>query len=153
MTTRLVSEGHPTASWSGGDREASALAGLVALAVATAAGLLYFDNLYGPLGEHPGVRGPLAGLGCGALAGATAFTAVWLAGRRSGVLSVVLVVGVCASGWVLWPRQIDVSESWVPQRNPRWACTGWSFAHYPPDTSDADATTYCVGLEKRIADG
>jgi hypothetical protein len=140
----------------GCDREISAWAsvvtGFVALLVAAASGLLYFDNLYGPLGEYPRF-GALAGLGCGSLAGATVFTFTWWVARRSRVLLIVLVGAVCASGWVLLPRQVDVSESWVPRSNPRWACTGWSFRHYPPRTSDAADTTYCVGLEDMLRVG
>lgn len=132
---------------------ASGVTGFVALLVAAASGLLYFDNLYGPLGEYPPLLGALAGLGCGSLAGATVFTFTWWVALRSRVLLIVLVGAVCASGWMLLPRQVDVSESWVPRSNPRWACSGWSFRHYPPRTSDAAATTCCFGLEERIADG
>ena len=141
----------------GCDREpsgwASVVTGFVALWVAAATGLLYFDNMASPLHEYPRLVGKLAGLGCGSLAGASVFTLTWWVARRSRVLLVVLVGAVCVSGWVLLPRQVDVSESWVPQVNPRWACTGWSFRHYPPDTFDASDTIYCVGLETRIADG
>jgi len=138
MTTHSVPGKHATFLRAGCDRKtsawASAVTGSVALWVTAASGLLYFDN-------------------CGFLAGATVFTFTWWVARRSRVLLIVLVGAVCASAWVLLPRQIDVSESFFPRSNPRWACTGWSFRHYPPDTSDAAATTYCVGLEERIADG
>ena len=132
---------------------ASVATGLVALWVAAASGLLYFDNADGPLGEYPRLVGALAGLGCGSLAGATVLTLTWWVARRSRVLLIVLVGAVSVSGWVLLPRHVDVSQSWVPQINPRWACTGWSFSQYPPDTCDAAATIYCVGRETQIADG
>jgi hypothetical protein len=157
MTTHSVPERHATFLRAGCDRKtsgwASAVTGSVALLVTAASGLLYFDNLYGPLGDYPHLLGTLAGICCGFLAGATVFTFTWWVARRSRVLLIVLVGAVCASAWVLLPRQIDVSESFFPRSNPRWACTGWSFPHYPPDTFDAAATTYCVGLEERIADG
>ena len=121
--------------------------------VAAASGLLYFDNYYGPLRNYPHLLGTIAGLCCGLLSGAAVFAFTWWIARRSRVLLIVLVGAVCVSAWVLLPRQIDVSESFMPQSNPRWTCTGWSFLHYPPDTSDANEITYCVGLEERIADG
>lgn len=129
-----------------------AVAGLVSCFVATSAGVLYLDNTYGPFGERGGL-GTLVGLGCGALAGVVVFVLARLVARRSLVALAVLVGLVCAGGWVLMPRQVDVSESWVPRPNPRWSCTGWSFSHYPPGTMDGSATRMCVGLEKRIADG
>ena len=157
MTTHSAPGRHATFLRAGCDRKtsgwASVVTGFVALWVAAATGLLYFDNMASPLHEYPRLVGKLAGLGCGSLAGASVFTLTWWVARRSRVLLVVLVGAVCMSGWVLLPRQVDVSESWVPQVNPRWACTGWSFRHYPPDTSDASDTIYCVGLETRIADG
>ncbi len=141
----------------GCDRTTSALAGAVtgsvALWVTAASGLLYFDNFYGPFSDYPQRLGRIAGLGSGLLSGVMVFVLTWWVARRSRVLLIVLVGIVCACAWVLFPRQIDVSESFVPQSNARWACTGWSFVHYPPDTYDGDAITYCVGFEERIADG
>ena len=98
-------------------------------------------------------RGALTGLGCGAAAGAAVFACTFAVARRSRLLLVILLGVVCVASWVLLPRQIDVSESWVPQPSPRWSCTGWSFQHYPPGAQDASATRYCVGLEKRIPNG
>jgi hypothetical protein len=129
------------------------VAGSVALGVTASAGLLYFNNLYGPLGERPSYTGRLAGLGCGVVAGAAVFAVTRWVARRSRVVLIALGIVICVSAWVLMPHRIDVSESWVPQPNPRWACTGWSFQHYPPGTMDGNAVTYCVGLEERIADG
>jgi hypothetical protein len=51
---------------------ACTLAGLAAAWVATSVCLLYFDNLYGPFGEH-GSLGALTALGCGAGAGIAVF--------------------------------------------------------------------------------
>ncbi len=147
----------PTFLRAGCDRKTSALAGAVTgsvvLWVAAASGLLYFDNFYGPLRDSQQHLGRIAGFGSGLLAGVIVFVLTWWIARRSRVLLIVLVGVVCASAWVLLPRQIDVSESFVPQSNARWTCTGWSFLHYPPDTYDANAITYCVGFEERIADG
>jgi hypothetical protein len=131
---------------------ASAVSAGVVLLLVSAVGVLSLDNAYGPLAEHPRLGG-LAGLGAGVLAGALVLALGWWAGRRSPLLLLALVVAVCASGWVLTPRRVDTSESFVPRPNARWSCTGWSFRHYPPETSDAATTTYCVGLERRIADG
>jgi drug/metabolite transporter (DMT)-like permease len=124
----------------------------VTFCVTTSAGVLYLNNLYGPFGDRGGL-GTLVGLGCGAVAGVVVFVLARLVARRSRVALAVLVAAVCAAGWVLLPRQVDVSESWVPQPNPRWSCTGWSFQHYTPGTMDGSATHICVGLEKRISDG
>ena len=156
MTTRSLPPAHPTLPPGGCAPDFAAKAGLAAacgaFAVVASIGLLYFDNLYGPLGEHGG-WGVLAGVvSASAAALAVGGLIRWVA-RRSRVLLVVVVVCLCAAGWVLLPRQVDVSESWVPRPNARWSCTGWSFQHYPPGTFDASATTYCVGLESRIADG
>jgi len=157
MTTHSVPGKHATFLRAGCDRRtavcASAVTGSVALWVATASGRLYFDNFYGPLRDSPHLLRVIAGLGCGLLAGAAVFTFTWWIARRSRLLLIMVVGVVCAGAWVLWPRQIDVSESWVPRSNPRWACTGWSFDYYPPDTYDANSITYCVGFEERIADG
>ena len=76
----------------------------------------------------------------------------WVALRSTGALSVLLGAPP-VGGVVLFPRQIDVSESWVPRPNERYACTGWEFRYYPPGTYDGSATTFCIGLERRIADG
>jgi hypothetical protein len=120
-------------------------------AVASAAGKLLV-NLYGPLPESPFV-GMLATLGLGVVAATVVYAGTRrLAAWSRGLLAAVLVVAA-AAGWVLLPRQIDVTESWVPQPNERYSCTGWTFRHYPPETFDASATTYCIGLEHRIADG
>jgi hypothetical protein len=152
----LPDAGRPARRRSGCARTTSAtvgaLSGLVALVVATRTALLYFDNLYGPLGAQPRA-GALTGLACGLLTGAVVFASTRWAALRSRALVILLAGVVCAGAWVVTPRQVDVSESWVPRPNPRWSCTGWSFRHYPPETSDAAATTYCVGLEKRITDG
>ena len=56
-------------------------------------------------------------------------------------------------GSVLHPTRIDRQDSFVDAPNARSACTGWTFRHYPVGWMDASSTTYCVGLEHRIADG
>ncbi|MGZ5415728.1 MAG: hypothetical protein ACXWDI_00995 [Nocardioides sp.] len=126
--------------------------GVVVLLVVTGSALLLLDNLYGPFGESES-GGFFAALGCGALAGAVGFlVARWVASHsRIGLLAVV--AGAVAFGWVFVPRQIDVTESFVPRVNERYSCTGWTFWHYPPGTMDGSATTYCIGFERRIADG
>jgi hypothetical protein len=123
----------------------------VLIPVTYAAGLL-LDNTYGPLGESESAGG-YAALGCAAVAALAVFTVVrWVALRTSTWCLVLLVVSA-AVAWVLLPRQIDVSESWVPRPNERYACTGWTFRHYPPGTMDGSSTTYCIGFRHRIADG
>jgi hypothetical protein len=154
-TTRTC--GTSEAWWRGGFGHVAAkrvgiVAGLGTLpfALRTASLLLY--NLYGPLGERP-TAAMLAALACAVSAAFAMFLlARRLAPRSRPGLVAVLGVSVLA-GTILLPRQVDVSESWVPQPNERYACSGWSFEHYPPETYDADATTYCIGLEHRIADG
>ena len=128
------------------------VAGCVTLAAVTRVSALLLDNLYGPLGGSESA-GTFAALGCAVVAAMAMFWVTrWMA-RRSRALLVVALAVATAAGWVLLPRQIDVTESWVPQPNERYSCTGWAFRHYPPGTFDADATTYCIGLEHRIADG
>jgi hypothetical protein len=134
---------------------------LVALDVGAAAGAfllalstswLALVNVYGPFSDRraPGV---LLSLLAGAAAGATALLVVDRLARRSGVAALgALVVGVAAAV-VLMPRAVDQHESFLPQPNERWACTGWSFEHYEPGVMDGTGTTYCVGLEHRLPDG
>jgi hypothetical protein len=126
--------------------------GAVVMLVVTGSAMLMLDNLYGPFGESESA-GFFAALGCGAVAGAVSFLAARWVAPRSRIGLVALLAGAVAFGWVLVPRQIDVTESFVPRVNERHACTGWTFRHYPPGTMDASAITYCVGLERRIADG
>ncbi len=122
------------------------------LPAAIGSGLLFFDNLYGPLGESR-LAGTGAGLGSGAAAALVMFAVTWWVARWSRVALVAVLAVAAVAVVVLLPRQIDVSESWVPRPNERYACAGWTFRHYPPATYDASATTYCVGFERRIADG
>jgi hypothetical protein len=125
---------------------------VVVLLWVTGSASLVLANLYGPF-EQSESAGFFAALGCGALAGVVSFlVARWVA-PRSRVGLVALLAGAVALGWVFVPRQIDVSESFVPRINERHACTGWTFRHYPPGTMDGSAITYCIGLERRIADG
>ena len=126
--------------------------GVVVLLVVTGSATLLLDNLYGPFGESESA-GFFAALGCGAVAGVVSFLAARWVAPRSRVGLVVLLAAAVAFGWVFVPRQIDVSESFVPRVNERHACTGWEFRHYPPGTMDGSAVTYCIGLERRIADG
>ena len=128
------------------------VAGLAAFVATTSAAVLYLDNVHGPFADH-GRLGALTGFTCGVAAGALVFASCWLVARRSLTAAIVLTGVVCVASWVLLPRTVDVSESWVPQPNPRWSCTGWSFDHYPPGVMDGSSHRYCVGLEKRISDG
>ena len=130
---------------------AGAFAVVVLLVVSGTASLL-LDNIYGPFGGSQNA-GFFATLGCGALAGVAAFRGARWTARRSHVGLVGLLIGTAVVAWVFVPRQVDVSESFVPQPNERYACTGWTFQHYPPETFDASAITYCIGFERRIADG
>jgi len=136
-----------------GTATTAAAVGSVATTLAVGAtSLLALVNLHGPFGESRGPGLPTA-LGLALVAGLLTFVVVRAAARRSrGVLAVVLTLMV-ALGWVFLPRQIDVSESWVPRPNERSGCTGWSFRHYPPGTFDGSSVTYCIGLEQPIADG
>lgn len=153
-----TTEGAPNVRpWWGGCTDTTAtrlglVAGGVTLAAVTRAASLGLLNLYGPLGDHPSV-GTIAALGCGSAAALAMFALTRGVARRSRALLVVVLGVAAVAGWVLMPRQVDVSESWVPQPNQRYSCNGWTFRHYPPETFDASETTYCVGLERRIADG
>jgi hypothetical protein len=109
-------------------------------------------NLDGPFQEAKAPGAVLALLGA-ALAGGAALVAVDRVARRSGAAALALLVGGAAAGVVLLPRPIDQHESFLPQVNERFSCTGWSFEHYPPGVMDGTGTTYCVGLERRLPDG
>ena len=116
------------------------IVGFVVLLVVIFAAQLLLNNTYGPLGEHESA-GKWAAVGCGVVSGVAA-------------VAVVQQVALWSSSAVTALLQaIDVSESWVPRPNERYACTGWTFRHYPPGTMDGSSTTYCIGLEHRIADG
>ena len=128
------------------------LVGFVALAAVFLAAHLVLDNTYGPLREHESA-GSWAALGCGVVAGVMAVAITHWVALRSTVALGVLLVALAVVAVVLFPRQIDVSESWVPRPNERYACTGWEFRYYPPRTYDGNTTTFCIGLESRISDG
>jgi hypothetical protein len=164
MTTGNGDTSTATARWStqfgaalGGLTEEAAarlalIAGLVTLLGVTGGAELLLHNTYGPLGDHESAA-KWAPLGVGAATGLVAVAVTQWVARRSAVAVVSLLAVAAVIGWALFPRAIDVSESWVPRPNERYACTGWEFRHYPPGTFDASATTYCIGLEHRIADG
>lgn len=151
-TSPSAQETTATVGYAPGTRPAVTIISLAAFWVVTWAAVLYLDNVYGPFGDHGG-RGALTGLGCGVAAGAAVFAVTRGVARRSRAMLIVLLGLICVAGWVLLPRQIDVSESWIPRPNPRWSCTGWSFLHYQPGVQDGSATRYCVGLETRIPNG
>ncbi len=147
----------PDAAAPGGLAEEAAaqlalIVGFVALLAVTFGAQLLLNNTYGPLADHESA-GKWAALGCGAVAGTVAVALTQWVARRSSTVVVALLALAAVAGWVLFPQAIDVSESWVPRPNERYACTGWEFRHYPPGTYDASATTYCIGFEHRIADG
>lgn len=127
--------------------------------VGTAVGRLLLDNAYGPLGYYgllgdiPPVIGTSAAYSCGAAAGLATFASTWVVARRSRVALVASLALGAAAVWMLYPQQMDARESFWPQPNERFSCTGWTFTHYPPKTSDASSRQYCTGLERRIADG
>lgn len=126
--------------------------GFVVLSVVFLAAHLVLDNTYGHLREHESA-GSWAALGCGVVAGVMAVAITHWVARRSTAALCVLLVALVVAGVVFFPRQIDVSESWLPRPNERYACTGWEFRYYPPGTLDGSSTTFCIGLEHRIADG
>lgn len=128
------------------------IVGGVGLLAVTSAAQLLLNNTYGPLGEHQSA-GKWSALGCGAAAAGLALALTRLVAMRSRTGVAALLVATVLAWVVLSPRAIDVSESWVPRPNERYACTGWTFRHYPPGTMDASSTTYCIGFEHRIADG
>lgn len=129
------------------------LAAAIATALAvTWTGLLVLDNIYGPLGERTWAAYPLA-LAGGASVAVAVHRAVSLAAHRSAAAVAALLVLLLATGWVLLPRQVDVHESFEPQPNERSSCAGWSFRYYPPETFDASARVYCVGLETPLPPG
>jgi drug/metabolite transporter (DMT)-like permease len=109
-------------------------------------------NLYGPF-EEARAPGALLALLAATLAGAAALVVVDRVARRSGAGALAVVIVGVAAGVVLLPRPVDQHESFVPQVNERWSCTGWSFEYYPPGVMDGTGTTYCVGLESELPDG
>ena len=127
-------------------------AGAATFLLVLTTGWLALVNLYGPFGEST-TPGTVLALLAAVVGGVAALVLVDGLARRSGAGALaVLAIGIVA-GAVLLPRQVDRHESWVPRPNQRYACTGWSFEHYPPGVMDGDGTTYCVGLERRLPDG
>jgi len=126
--------------------------GVVAVVATSYTSLKYFHNNDYSGSDRHALPGGLVALGC-VLAGLLMFASAWWLARRWVVTVLPLLVLVLAAAWVLAPRSIDVSESFVERPNARWTCTGWSFKSYPAGTQDGSNTTYCVGLEKRISDG
>lgn len=125
--------------------------GLVVFSVMRSALELYLVNVYGPYSEEPDQGSSMSGwIALGAACCVTLLLVV--AGRLTALLLVPVLVAVVACS-SLYPDQIDQHESWVEEPNPRWSCRGLVFEHYPPDQTDSTTTSYCVGLETRIADG
>jgi hypothetical protein len=145
---RLLREGLPPPA----ARRLGLVGATVTFLAITWSGLLVLDNIYGPLGDRTGAAYPLALMGGAAVAVGVHRVCVRLA-RRSAAAAVGLLVALAVIGWVLLPRQVDVHESFVPQPNERSTCTGWSFRYYPPETFDASALVYCVGLETPLPVG
>jgi hypothetical protein len=129
------------------------------LVVGAAVGRLLLDNAYGPfghyglLGDIPTVIGTSAAYSSGAAAGLATFASTWSLARRSRGALLAFLALAPAAVWVLYPQQIDEQESFSPRPNERFSCTGLTFDHYPPATSDASSRRYCIGFEHRIADG
>ena len=113
---------------------------------------LWLVNGSGPFDQRQGPGTAIALLG-GSAVGGLVLSLLLLVSRRSTAALVGLVVLLGTAMWVLLPRHVDVSESWVARPNPRWSCTGLSFSHYPVATMDASSIRWCVGLEHRISDG
>ncbi len=155
MTTRLpmlLPQGLRDPLTPAAARRLGLAAATVTFLTLTWTGLLVLDNVHGPLGDDTGAAAPLALVGAAAVAVAVHRSCVRLA-RRSAVAVAGLLVLLVATGWVLLPRQVDVHESFVPQPNERSSCTGWSFRYYPPETFDASALVYCIGLESPLPAG
>lgn len=124
----------------------------VVLVVVTGAALLVFRNLYGPFGESS-AAGIAVAFSTGLVAAGSTYLLMTVVARRSALAAGGLVLLLAATGWVLVPQRVDVSESWVPRPNERYACTGWRFWSYPPGTMDGSSTAYCIGFEERIPSG
>jgi|EndMetStandDraft_8_1072994.scaffolds.fasta_scaffold440643_2 uncharacterized membrane protein len=124
----------------------------VVVYVVSVTSLRYFHNGYSLLDRHPVAPGELVAVGC-VLTGPLVFAFTWWLARRSAWVVLLVMALVFAAAWVLVPTEVDASESFVERPNDRWACTGWTFSYYPPGQQDGSSTVYCVGLEKRIADG
>lgn len=139
----------------GFDHSASTLlataAGIGSLVLGTVVGRLVFDNAYGPfgsfgpLGDLPRVIGTSTAYAFGATLGIAAFASTrWLA-RRSRVALLIFIAVMATAGWTLYPQRMEVS-----QFDERVACTGVTFLHYPPGTTDGWSTQYCVGSQESI---
>jgi hypothetical protein len=133
-------------------RTVGMVAATVTFLAITWTGLLVLDNIYGPLGDDTAAAYPLALAGGAAVAVGVHRLCIRLACWSAAAVAGLLVL-LAATGWVLLPRQVDVHESFVPQPNERSSCTGWSLRYYPPETFDASALAYCIGLESPLPAG
>ncbi len=120
-------------------------AGVVVLVLA----YLVLHNIHGPLPDHPGWAQVLAWttavlVGLAAYAGARALLARWW------LVVPVVVLALVATGWVLGPRQIEETPSFVPGSGPTHTCSGWVLRYYEPGMVDGSGAVYCFGIETPV---
>lgn len=121
--------------------------GAVGFLVVFLAARLALVNTLGPFGQHAG-PGLLAALTLALAVGAALGSVVRAVAMRSRWWLVALVAGLVGLVVVLFPARIDRHESFRERPGERSSCSGLTFSHYPPDTSDGSSDVYCVGLER-----
>ncbi len=109
----------------------------------------YLVNVYGPMSDAV-TWAPVVVVAATLLVAVAALLTVRWVARRAAVLGACCAVAVVAAAWVLAPVVVDEGESFVEVPDRTATCTGWSFEHYPPQTSDADSLEYCVGVEHPV---
>lgn len=124
-------------------------AGIAAIAAAWWTGAVswaYLVNTEGPMGDATRWA-PIVAVAVTGIAACAVFVAIGAVTRRSRVAGVGCAVVVIAAAWVLAPVVVDRHQSFVDRPDRTATCSGWQFAHYPPDTSDGTELEYCVGVE------
>jgi hypothetical protein len=109
----------------------------------------YLVNTEGPMGDATGWA-PIVAVAVTGVAACAVFVAIGAVTRRSRVAGVGCAVVVIAAAWVLAPVVVDRHQSFVDRPDRTATCSGWQFAHYPPDTSDGTELEYCVGVEHPV---
>ena len=109
----------------------------------------YLVNTEGPMGDTTGWA-PIVAVATTVVAACAVFVAIRAVTRRGTVAGLGCAVVVIAAALVLAPVVVDRHQSFVDRPDRTATCSGWKFAHYPPDTSDGTELEYCVGVEHPV---
>ena len=109
----------------------------------------YLVNTQGPMAGSTSWA-PIIAVAVTGVAACAVFLGVGVVARRSGLAGGGCAAVVVAAAWVLAPTVVDRHQSFVDPPDRTATCSGWQFAHYPPDTSDAAGLEYCIGVEHPV---